>query len=84
MNSTEKHPQWDFHVHQLNADDSPGTFVGGAYDDTTAVAIMCACYAVAQNYAASTARAFGVFNEQEECVAVIGSSELSETPEEEA
>jgi hypothetical protein len=62
-----------FNVHDYDPEtEKKGVLAGGSYDNASAVAIACAAYVVAQNYAASTTRAFAVYDDTDTVVAFIG------------
>jgi len=61
-----------FRVYTLNDDNTKKTYVGGSYDNISAVTIACAMYGAMQNFNVVTWRQIAVFDSTDTPIAVIG------------
>jgi len=64
-----------FTVYTVNEDGTKKTYVGGSYDNISAVTIACAMYDAMQDYAASTWRKIVVYDSTDTPIAFIGAEE---------
>jgi len=73
-------PQHPFKVYTMNADDTKNTFVGGSYDNISAVTIACAIWTSSQNYNPTTGFAVGVYDDTDTVIAFLGRRDEEVSP----
>ena len=61
-----------FNVYRMVDEQTKGNWVGGSYDNISAVTIACAVYAARQNYSPDFETMFAVFDSTDTPIAFVG------------
>jgi len=68
----QPNPQQQVNVYTMSDYQTKNTWLGGAYDAQSGIAIACALYVAAQQYNATTQRLIGIFDSSDLLIGFIG------------